>query len=62
MVDPASRVPQRRMGRPPLGNTKTTVRLSAEILERIEALVGRGGVAAFIREAALKRLEGEQPK
>ena len=51
------------MGRPPLGLVKTTVALPADVVERIEALVGKRGVAGFIREAAvatLERLERER--
>jgi len=40
-----------RMGRPPLNLEKTVIRLSAEVRARIEALVGKRGMAAFIREA-----------
>ena len=49
-----------RMGRPPIGKF-TAVRLSAEMLARIDALTGPGKRAEFIREAVereLKRREG----
>lgn len=52
------------MGRPPLGNIATMVRLPAEMIKRIDAIVGRYGRAAFIRRAvadALNREEGEPP-
>lgn len=39
------------MGRPPLGVKPTVVRLSQEARDRIVALVGKTGMAAFIREA-----------
>lgn len=57
----------RRMGRPPLSresNTKMTgVRLTEEIRQRIEALVGPNRMAVFIREAIeaeLNRREAEE--
>ncbi|WP_441277784.1 hypothetical protein AB7783_12290 [Tardiphaga sp. 172_B4_N1_3] len=40
-----------RMGRPPLGNKPTNVRISDEVKERIRQLVGEKGMARFIREA-----------
>lgn len=49
------------MGRPPLGMKATTVRLSADTIRRIEALVGNRRLAVFIREAIdneLQRREG----
>jgi len=52
------------MGRPPLGMKPTTVRLSAETISRIEALVGNRRVALFIREAVeneLQRRENPEP-
>jgi hypothetical protein len=45
------------MGRPPLNVKETKVRLSLEARERIKALVGTYGVAAFIREAVEHELE-----
>ncbi|WP_194285868.1 YlcI/YnfO family protein [Brucella sp. 2280] len=49
------------MGRPPLNqnsNTKLTgVRLTDEIRDRIEALVGPNKMAAFIRDAIISELE-----
>jgi Arc/MetJ-type ribon-helix-helix transcriptional regulator len=39
------------MGRPPLGNKSTHVRLPPELRARIEALVGKNRMGAFIREA-----------
>jgi hypothetical protein len=55
---------QEAMGRPPLGMKPTTVRLSAETIRRIEALVGNRRVALFVREAVeneLKRRENPEP-
>jgi hypothetical protein len=55
---------QEAMGRPPLGMKPTTVRLSAETISRIEALVGNRRVALFIREAVeneLRRRENPEP-
>ena len=45
-----------RMGRPPIGKF-TAVRLSPEMLERIDAQAGPGKRAAFIREAVEKELQ-----
>lgn len=47
----------RRMGRPPLGNKPTVVRLSEEVRERIRELVGDSGMAQFIREAIERELK-----
>lgn len=47
----------RRMGRPPLGNKPTLVRLAEEVRERIRQLVGEQGMAAFIREAVERELK-----
>ncbi len=55
---------QGAMGRPPLGMKPTTVRLSAETISRIEALVGNRRLALFIREAVeneLQRRENPEP-
>ena len=45
-----------RMGRPPLKKdvptVKTTIRVTREFLDRIEAVAGDGKTAAFIRDAA----------
>lgn len=51
-----------RMGRPPLNVKETKVRLSKDAPERIERLVGKNKMAAFIREivdAELDRRESE---
>lgn len=45
------------MGRPPLNVKETKVRLSPETRKRIEALVGRNRMAAFIREAIKEALD-----
>lgn len=45
------------MGRPPLGNKPTLVRLSEEVRERIRELVGDSGMAQFIREAIERELK-----
>jgi len=56
------------MGRPPLKTEvktrATTVRLTEDVFERIEAIVGPNRMAVFIREAIereLKRREKEPP-
>ncbi|NOV21502.1 hypothetical protein C6558_23195 [Ensifer sp. NM-2] len=49
------------MGRPPLNVKETKIRLSPATKERIKALVGNYGIAAFVREAIeneLARREG----
>lgn len=52
----------RRMGRPPMNLKTTVVRLSAEALERIEALVGKNRMAEFIREAVERELKRRERK
>lgn len=47
----------RPMGRPPLQVKETKVRLTDEQRQRIAALVGTYGMAAFIREAVEAELE-----
>ena len=47
----------RRMGRPPLNMKVMPVRLPPEVIERVDALVGKYGRAAFIREAVERELE-----
>jgi hypothetical protein len=49
----------RRMGRPSLGITPTVVRLSPDVLTRIDALAGPGRRADFIRKAIAEKLERE---
>lgn len=44
------------MGRPPLNNRSTHVRLPPEDFARIEGLVGSRGMSAFIREAVANEL------
>jgi len=49
------------MGRPPLkASSKINVRLTDEQRERIEAIVGNYGIAAFIREAVDEKLAREE--
>ena len=57
------------MGRPPLNRktstVKTTLRFTKGFLDRVEAIVGKRRVAAFIRaaaEAELERRENLRPK
>ena len=45
------------MGRPPLQVKETKVRLTDEQRQRIAALVGTYGMAAFIREAVEAELQ-----
>lgn len=49
------------MGRPPLSKksetVETKVRMTTETKQRIEALVGGQGMAAFIREAVERELK-----
>ena len=51
-----------RMGRPPLGVKPTQVRLPIEVRQRITALVGTSGMAAFIREAIERELARREKK
>jgi predicted DNA-binding protein len=48
------------MGRPPLGNKSTNVRISEEVKERIRELVGEKGMARFIREAVDEKLARDE--
>src|SRR5216684_544311 len=41
-----------RMGRPPLNVRPTVVRLSVEMIARIEAVAGKHRMSQFLREAA----------
>ena len=53
------------MGRPPLGNKPTNVRLPEEMKARVVALVGTYGLAKFIRQAVEEKLardERQRPK
>lgn len=54
-----------RMGRRPLDQTSVTqptmVRLTVSVRERITALVGANGMAAFIREAIEEKLASSEP-
>lgn len=45
-----------RMGRPPLNVRPTMIRLSAEMVARIEAVAGKRQVSQFLREAAQAEL------
>lgn len=51
-----------RMGRPPLGNKPTQIRLPEEIRERIREIVGVKGMAQFIREAVERELKRREKK
>ena len=48
------------MGRPPLHMKPTMVRLSKRLLERIDAVAGNYGRAAFIRAAVEEKLAREK--
>lgn len=47
------------MGRPPLGVKYTAIRLSPEVLARIDALAGVGKRSEFIRTAVQEKLDRE---
>ena len=49
------------MGRPPLGVHPVNVRLTDELIRRVDALVGRSR-SRFIREAIEERLKREERK
>ena len=51
-----------RVGRPPLNIRPITVRLSSEVLKRVEALVGKRRIAEFIREAVERELKRRERK
>ncbi len=51
-----------RIGRPPLNVRPTIVRLSKEMVKRIEGLVGKGRMAEFIREAVERELKRRERK
>ncbi len=48
------------MGRPPLGNKPTQIRLPDELKARVIALVGTYGLAKFIREAMEEKLARDE--
>jgi len=48
-----------RMGRPPLNLKPVPIRLSPEVLARIDAIAGNYGRPAFIREAVDEKLARE---
>lgn len=50
------------MGRPPLGNESTNVRLPKALKARVIALVGTYGLAKFIRQAMEEKLERDEAK
>lgn len=54
----------RRMGRPPLSlgsrTITTAVRLTADVMRRIESVAGPNRMAAFIREAVEEKLQREE--
>ena len=54
----------RRMGRPPLNKSSktitTAVRLTEDVMKRIEALAGPNRMAAFVREAVEEKLAREE--
>lgn len=54
------------MGRPPLNVKPTVIRLSAEMIARIEAVAGKHRMSQFAREAIeaelLRREAASQPK
>lgn len=54
----------RRMGRPPLSTGSktitTAVRLTADLMRRIEAVAGPNRMAAFIREAVEEKLQRDE--
>lgn len=48
------------MGRPPLGNESTNVRLPKDLKARVIARVGTYGLAKFIRQAMEEKLERDE--
>ncbi len=51
-----ARMPRRKMGQP-LEVMKTTLRLAPDVMTRLKAVAGPRGVAAFLHEAVLEKLE-----
>ena len=51
-----------RMGRPPLNVIMMSIRISAVARTRIEALVGKNRVAAFVRQAIENELQRVDPE
>lgn len=49
-----------KMGRPPLNLTPVPVRLSPEVLARIEAIAGKYGRPKFIRAAVEEKLARDE--
>lgn len=45
------------MGRPPMKVQATVIRLPKDVRDRISALAGKQGMAAFIREAVERELK-----
>lgn len=56
LTDKTTAYSPRTMGRPPLFNQKTTVRVPPDAMARIVELRGSRGVAQFIREAVEEKL------
>jgi predicted DNA-binding protein len=50
------------MGRPPLDVKAITIRLSPDVIERIDAITGTHGRAAFIRKAVEYGLHEQKSK
>lgn len=48
------------MGRPPLGNESTNVRLPKDLKARVIARVGTYGLAKFIRQAMEEKLARDE--
>ena len=58
-----ARMPRRKMGQqPPLDVMKTTLRLAPDVMARLKAVAGPGGVGAFLHKAVLEKLERQAGK
>ncbi len=62
MTDFQTSVSGGRMGRPPLNVIMMSIRLSAVARARIETLVGKNHVAAFVRQAVENELQRVDPE
>ena len=51
-----ARMPRRKLGQP-LDVMKTTLRLAPDVMARLKAVASPKGVAAFLHEAVLEKLE-----
>ncbi len=56
-----ARMPRRKMGQP-LDVMKTTLRLEPDVMAHLKTVAGPGGVAAFLHQAVLEKLDRQASK